>query len=178
MELIIAMRTTFLRTALVAIPLIALGGCTAGAENEVPEEKKEVFTEERVPSRSEICSKAIDCYTGSNGVPQNYKKAEELFRQSAEMGSFSAPAYISALLEFKLDRSPENTKRAIARECYFWTLIALSYSSTSQRYREGRAVVFFSLQSKKEFFEKNLTLNELEQIQDQATKWCEEHKRY
>lgn len=163
---------------------IFIGSTKESNEHHLIDESSSTSIEEQINNTQEksrplnywqLQSKALEYYSGSKGTPQNYTKAEELFRQSADDGGFMAPAYISALLAFKYNKLSGGERKALAQECYFWTLIAIGYSSLSSSYSEGNTPEYHSLDSKKRFFESYMTLSEIEEIQDQATKWWEIH---
>lgn len=116
---------------------------------------------------------AYNYYIGSNGVIQNYRKAEELFSIAAKRGDAFAPHFLVEILVEKYNKLKESERATDhIKECYFWLLIDITHS----RLDEGRYITDHTYNLKSEF-EKRLGDGGVQKIQDEAGSWWETNIR-
>lgn len=145
--------------------------------NEIADQQQEKQRWEERKAITKLFTDGFNYYNGDKGKIQNYGKAEELFRSTAEKGEPFAPHYLIKILIQKFDKL-KPTERTLdhIKECYFWLLIAISHSR-QHRYEDyycgyyiGDATDVFSYKGE---FEKRLSQTEIQEIQDKATVWWE-----
>lgn len=98
-----------------------------------------------------------------------------MFRESAELGVIWSPFFIIEILVEKHLRANGSEQENILKECYFWTLIAKSYSSLYNLEEYDKWYIVDRTIRYNYILEERMSSNEIQDIQIKAGDWWEAH---